>query len=53
MFFIKEMVETTDDSEITALVAKESEEEVGYLGVGIFGEHDLVKSLTKNFKLWS
>jgi hypothetical protein len=53
MFFIKEMIETSNDSEIIAQVGEENEEEVTYLGVGIFGENSLVKSLTNGFKLWS
>lgn len=53
MYFVKEMIETSDDSEIISLVAQENEEEVTYLGVGVFGDNGLVKNLTKSFKLWS
>lgn len=53
MFFIKEMIETSNDDEISKLVSKEKEESLTYLGAGIFGENSLVKSLTNGFKLWS
>lgn len=53
MFFIKEMVETSNDDEINNSVGQENEEEVSYLGVGVFGENTPVKGLTNGLKLWS
>lgn len=53
MFFIKEMIETSDDKEITQLVGGQDEKEIIYLGVGVFGENGILKRLTSEFKLWS
>lgn len=53
MFFIKEMIETSDDEEITQLVGRQNESEITYLGVGVFGENSTLKRLTSEFKLWS
>ncbi|MFA6005709.1 MAG: DUF2000 family protein [Patescibacteria group bacterium] len=53
MFFTNEMVESTDDEEIQTITTQKAFDEVEILGVGIFGEHATVKTLTKKFKLWS
>lgn len=53
MFFIKEMIETSNDDEINRLVGEQNEENITYLGAGVFGENSTVKSLTNGFKLWS
>ena len=50
--FIREMIETTDDSEIVKTLAGKPDEEIEYLGVGIFGPKDKVDALTKNYQLW-
>lgn len=53
MYFIKEMIESTNDERIEALVSLQLQKELEYLGVGLFGENQLIKDLTSNFKLWS
>jgi len=53
MFFIREMIEMTDDEELARMLTKKNGNEVELLGVGIFGENQRVKELTKQFKLWS
>lgn len=53
MYFIKEMIESTNDERIEALVSLQMEEELEYLGVGLFGDNGDIKKLTSNFKLWS
>ncbi len=53
MFFIREMIETTDDNEIIQRLAAKDSADVELLGVGIFGENQDVKNLTKGFRLWS
>ncbi len=53
MFFIKEMVETSNDIEIVTRVGVQKVADITYLGVGLFGENDYVKILTSGFKLWS
>ena len=50
--FIREMIETTDDEEITKLLAQKADSETEYLGIGVFGPKDQVDGLTKNYQLW-
>ncbi|MCA9385208.1 lysine--tRNA ligase [Candidatus Dojkabacteria bacterium] len=49
--FIREMIETTDDAEITKILSQKSDSEIEYLGIGIFGKNDDVDGLTKKFSL--
>lgn len=53
MYFTKEMIESTDDSEIQRYIGSKNFNDIEILGVGIFGENTLLKSLTSCFKLWS
>jgi len=53
MYFIREMIETTNDDEIQQSVGSKNFNGVEILGVGIFGKNDLLKDLTHKFKLWS
>jgi len=50
--FIREMIETTDDDEIEKILSQKTENDIEYLGVGVFGENELVESLTKKYSLW-
>ena len=50
--FIREMIETTDDAEIERILAKKPDAEIEYLGIGVFGLHEAIKTLTKEFSLW-
>jgi len=50
--FIREMIETTDDAEIETILSAKTEDEIEMLGVGVFGEHDVVNAITKKFGLW-
>jgi hypothetical protein len=50
--FIKEMIETTDDDEITKILADKNDSEVEYLGIGVFGSKEQVETLTRNYQLW-
>ena len=50
--FIKEMQDTTNDSEITHILKDKAENEVVFYGIGIFGENNKIDTLTKNFQLW-
>lgn len=47
--FTKEMIETTNDRKVALQTSKLNNSEVERLGVLIFGESDLVDSLTKEF----
>jgi len=50
--FIREMIDTTNDDEITKILADKTDSEVEYLGIGVFGPKDQVDSLTKKYQLW-
>ncbi len=50
--FIKEMIETTNDEEIVKILSKKQDSEIAYLGIGILGNNDQIRELTKKFSLW-
>lgn len=50
--FIREMIETTNDKEIEKILAGKKDEEIEYLGIGIFGPNDKVDAITKKYSLW-
>lgn len=50
--FIREMIETSDDEKIVKILSNKKEEDVEYLGIGIFGEKEKVTALTQGLKLW-
>ena len=50
--FIQEMIETTNDNEIVEILKDKNDSEIEYLGIGIFGDNNKVKELTKKFSLW-
>jgi hypothetical protein len=53
MYFIREMIETSNDLEIAAEVENKDFSDIEFLGVGIFGENRDIKHHTSTFKLWS
>lgn len=50
--FIREMIETTDDSEIENILSNKTDIEIEYLGIGVFGSNEEVDAITKNYSLW-
>ena len=50
--FIREMIETTDDSEIQQILSNKRDDEIEYLGIGIFGPIERVNELTQGMSLW-
>ena len=44
--------ETTDDEEITKILASKNDSEIEYMGIGVFGPKAEVDALTKNYQLW-
>ena len=50
--FVREMLDLSDDAELQMALSKKAESEVEYLGIGMFGENQQVKQLTKEFGLW-
>lgn len=53
MYFIKEMIDTSDDAEIASSVGRKNFESIDFLGVGLYGNNKLLKAYTESFKLWS
>lgn len=50
--FIREMIESTDDTEIQNIVSNKRDDEIEYLGIGIFGPIEQVSELTQGMSLW-
>lgn len=50
--YIPEMVEYTSDKKLMEKVSKKLDKNLVYLGVGIFGDNEKIKELTKHFNLW-
>lgn len=50
--YIPEMVEYTDDERLMEKVGKKEDKDLEYLGIGVFGDNEMVKRLTKEFSLW-
>jgi hypothetical protein len=50
--FIREMIDFTDDAELQTQLSQKNDVEIELLGVGIFGDNAVLKSLTKKFSLW-
>lgn len=50
--YIPEMVEYTSDKKLMEKVSKKLDKDLVYLGIGIFGDNDKIKELTKQFSLW-
>lgn len=50
--FIKEMILTTNDEEIINILMNKKDEEIEYLGIGVFGPNEEIDALTKKFSLY-
>ena len=50
--FIREMIDHTNDNDLQNELSTKNDNEVGYLGIGIFSENTIVDKLTKKFGLW-
>ena len=50
--FLKNMIETTDDSGLEKSISETEDESLDYLGVGVFGDKNILKEITGKFKLW-
>ena len=50
--FIREMIEVTNDEEISKILSNKQDSEIEYLGIGIFGNNEEIIKLTKKFSLW-
>lgn len=50
--FVCDMIETSDDAELEERIGSQDDAKLDYVGVGIFGDKDILKELTKKFRLW-
>lgn len=50
--FIREMIETTDDTEIQNILSTKQDSDIEYFGIGVFGSNEKVKELTQGYSLW-
>jgi hypothetical protein len=50
--FVRDMIETSDDAELEERIGAQNDIDLDYVGVGIFGDKDVLKELTKKFRLW-
>ena len=46
------MIDEINDAKLEATVASLSVADLDILGIGVFGPNEIVKTLTKSFKLW-
>ena len=46
------MLETTDDKKLAEIIGSKNDDNMNYLGIGIFGEKERVDLLTKKLSLW-
>jgi hypothetical protein len=53
MFFVKEMIDTGDDSELEKLIGDQEALDLTYYGIGMFGDNETIKKITNKYKLWS
>jgi hypothetical protein len=50
--FIKDMIDHSDDEELKKEISQKNAHDLDYLGIGIFGDNDEIKALTKKFSLY-
>ena len=50
--FTKDMIDYNDDVELADALVKQDKSKLDYLGIGIFGENEIIVLLTKKFSLW-
>jgi hypothetical protein len=52
MYFVKEMIDTGDDSELEELIRNQNVDDISYYGVGMFGDTEILKKLTNKYSLF-
>lgn len=50
--FTKEMIETSDDKKLEAMLKTKTSKELDILGIGLFGTKEQLDKVTQDFKLW-
>lgn len=50
--YVHEMVETGDDEKLEKMIADKEDQNMAYLGIGIFGDAEKVSALTKGLSLY-
>jgi len=50
--FTREMLEMSNDKEVAETISETLDQDIEYLGIGIFGKNENVDTLTRKFRLW-
>lgn len=50
--YTQDMIDSGDDVELQQLIGGKRKKDLKYLGIGIFGNSDVIDGLTKKFSLW-
>lgn len=50
--YTQDMIDFNDDSELEEALAGQSSADLNIAGIGVFGDNDLIDSLTKKYSLW-
>lgn len=50
--YVEDMIKTTDDEELSKILAEKNKLDLNYLGIGIFGDIEKVDELTKKYSLY-
>ncbi len=52
IYYVPEMMETTDDRKLEEVLLTKNKKDIVYAGIGVFGPKDQVDKLTKDLVLW-
>lgn len=52
MTYIREMVDLLDDNEVQKIVGSKLADELEYLGIGLFGDREVLQQVTKGLQAW-
>lgn len=52
IYYVPEMMETTDDQKLEGMLAAKNNRDLIYAGIGMFGPKSEIDKLTKNLTLW-
>lgn len=50
--YVQEMIDHSDDTELTTALSEINSGALSILGIGLFGEKEILKKLTSGMKLW-
>ena len=52
MGFTQDMVDLLDDNDLQSAIGKKTSDEIEYLGVGLYGNRDVLETVTKGVQAW-